>query len=342
MTQNGGLGTVVQKKISLVQYVLIASELTACKHANGRDWWIITHQCNSDVYYKFLLTPNSILGPYTQSIGTLMYVRGPSQSCFSPDGKKFACYHSIEDLDIMDFDRCTGNFSNFKHVAINDSAVSCGVAFSPNSQMLYASSTKYVYQFNMGDTNILNSQLKIATWDGFYSPFAPFATTFYLAQLAPDGKIYINSPNGVQHMHVINYPDSLGLACNLIQHGLALNAYNASTIPNHPNYFLGADSGSVCDTLQLGLEDSALRIQNDKITIFPNPARDIIQLSYSPANRSRTIELVDINGQVILRSAIPQWSQYQKVNVNQFKPGMYLCRFVGSAKGTAKFVVQRD
>lgn len=129
MTLNGGLGAVVQKKIPIVQDILIASELTACKHGNGRDWWIITHQYNSDMYYKFLLTPSSILGPFTQHIGSLMYVRGFSQSCFSPDGSKFACYNSYEDLDIMDFDRCSGNFSNFIHVPINDTAAAGGVAF---------------------------------------------------------------------------------------------------------------------------------------------------------------------------------------------------------------------
>jgi hypothetical protein len=57
----------------------------------------------------------------------------------------------------------------------------------------------------------------VATWDGFEEN-GFFATTFYLAQLAPDGKIYINSNNGVSYLHVINNPDSLGLACDVCQH----------------------------------------------------------------------------------------------------------------------------
>lgn len=338
MTLNGGLGGVVQKHLPLIQDTLIASELTACKHANGRDWWIITHRYNSDLYYKFLLTPSGILGPYTQNIGSYMYVRGPSQSCFSPDGKRFACYHPLEDLDIMSFDRCSGDFSNYIHVPINDSAGAGGVAFSPNSQLLYVSSTNYVYQFNMSASNIVTSQTKVATWDGFYSPGPPFATTFYLSQLAPDGKIYISSNNSVKHIHVINYPDSIGPSCNLVQHSMALPAYNAFTLPNHPNYFLGADSGSVCDTLQLGTNEINNK-GNIIFRIYPNPAIDFINLIFTPDEQIKEIEILNVDGEIILKRNIPQWCQINQIDVSNLINGIYLCRFKTLGKTTSyKFI----
>ena len=324
MNLDGGLGGVPQKNIPLVQDTLIASELTACKHGNGRDWWIITHRYNSDMYYKFQLTPNGILGPYTQNIGTQMYVRGLSQSCFSPDGKKFACYHPLEDLDVMDFDRCTGNFSNYIHVSINDSAAAGGVAFSPNSKLLYASSTKYVYQFNTSDSNLAASKITVATWDGFYSPFAPLATTFYLSQLAPDGKIYISSTNSVKHYHYITYPDSLGLACNVCQHCMALPHYNAYTVPNHPNYFLGSDSGSVCDTLHLGITKGELRIKNAKVSVFPNPAIDKIQISYTPSEKFQLMEIVDVNGKIV--ASLRKYRNNS--SMTSITPGLYFYQLI--------------
>ncbi|HRF38555.1 MAG TPA: hypothetical protein PK198_07190, partial [Saprospiraceae bacterium] len=71
---------------------------------------------------------------------------------------------------------------------------------------------------------------------------------FYLAQLAPDGKIYINSNNGVRYLHVINQPDSLGLACDVCQHCVELPSINALSLPNFPNYRLHHLEGSPCDT----------------------------------------------------------------------------------------------
>ncbi|MBL0072858.1 MAG: hypothetical protein IPP34_14065 [Bacteroidetes bacterium] len=97
------------------------------------------------------------------------------------------------------------------HIAMLDSATGVGVAFSPNSQFLFVSSTKYVYQFDVTATNIPSSQTTVAVWDGFYSPNPPLATLFNILQLAPDGKIYIGTGNSTLHLHVINQPDSAGI-----------------------------------------------------------------------------------------------------------------------------------
>ncbi|MCX6292390.1 MAG: hypothetical protein NT126_11600, partial [Bacteroidetes bacterium] len=248
MVLDSGRGAVIQKNVILLSDSLVEGRLTACKHANGRDSWLICHQYNTNRYYKYLISPFGINGPYTQNIGVVRGIWG--QSVFSPDGNKFSYYEpSLGDLDIMNFDRCTGSFSNLIHIAINDSAGIGGVAFSPNSQVLYVSSMNYVYQFDVTSTNVASTKTTVAIYDGYYSPQPPLATVFYLSQLAPDGKIYINCGNSTIDMHVINYPDSLGLSCNLCQHCIHLPTFNAFTIPNHPNYFLGAETGSLCDTV---------------------------------------------------------------------------------------------
>ncbi|MBK8416498.1 MAG: hypothetical protein IPL22_19510 [Bacteroidetes bacterium] len=239
MTANGGLGKVIIKNQALLNDTLNAGKLTTCKHANGRDWWIICHKAFTNAFKKFLITPYGITGPFTQNIGTIR-AADAAQVQFSPDGMKFAYYGLIEDLDIFSFNRCTGMLSNPESIIINDSATAVGVAFSPNSQFLYVSSTNYVYQFDVTAANIMSTKTTVAVWDGFYSPNPPFATKFDIAQLAPDGKIYIATGNSTLHLHVINQPDSAGLACDLVQHGVPLPAYNFNSLPNHPNYFLGA------------------------------------------------------------------------------------------------------
>ncbi|MBK6643050.1 MAG: hypothetical protein IPG39_18365 [Bacteroidetes bacterium] len=142
-----------------------------------------------------------------------------------------------EDLDILVSTRCTGMLSNPESIIINDSTTAVGVAFLSKLAVFYVSSTNYVYQFDVTAANIMSTKTTVAVWDGFYSPNPPFATKFDIAQLAPDGKIYIATGNSTLHLHVINQPDSAGLACDLVQHGVPLPAYNFNSLPNHPNYF---------------------------------------------------------------------------------------------------------
>ena len=85
-------------------------------------------------------------------------------------------------------------------------------------------------------------------YDGFESPFG---TPFFLAQLAPDDKIYINTNTTVDVLHVIHEPDKKGKACDFEQHGVQLPTLNAFTMPNNPYYGLGPLDGSPCDTLNI-------------------------------------------------------------------------------------------
>jgi len=50
MTLDNGNGAVISKNNVILNDSLIAGRLTACKHANGRDWWIILHQMYSNKY----------------------------------------------------------------------------------------------------------------------------------------------------------------------------------------------------------------------------------------------------------------------------------------------------
>jgi hypothetical protein len=58
--QNNYLGAVVQKNVLLLKDTLCYGKLTATKHANGRDWWLILPAYNKPTYFKYLLTPNGI------------------------------------------------------------------------------------------------------------------------------------------------------------------------------------------------------------------------------------------------------------------------------------------
>ncbi len=322
MSLDGGLGAVTSKNNVLYADTLLYGHLTAVKHANGRDWWVVFHGGKNDKYFIYLVNPAGVHLHNIQQIGGVLYAQ-QGQGCFSPDGSRYALYDHRNDLHLLDFDRCAGIFSNHLHVAINDSAHGGGVAFSASSKLLYVSSTKYVYQFDLEAANIPATQTTVAVWDGYYSPNPPAATTFYLAQLAPDNKIYISSTNGVLSMHVIEYPDSLGLACNVCQHCISLPAYNFTTIPNHPNYHLGALGSSICDSLPTDI-GGLVKSTAEEIVLFPNPVKDILYVRNQASNTQKEIRIYNsLLQQVSIPVSLINQGEYFEVNTSGILPGVY-------------------
>jgi len=242
------------------------------------------------------------------------------QCDFSPDGKRFAYYDHSGDLDLMDFDRCQGIFSNLTHIDFNDSAGCGGVAFSPSSNVLYVSSMKFIYQFDLLAANIPLSQTTVAVWDGYYSPQFPNATLFSLCQFAPDGKIYISCGNETMDYHVINSPEIIGLNCDVCQHCVNMQAYSSFTIPNYPNYFLGAEIGSSCDTLtQVESLPNSLNFK-----IYPNPVTtNWIACTYSTTSEEGEKKILNVDGKVMANYSIPAWTHIKHLNLPNLINGIY-------------------
>ena len=243
---------VTAKNQIIISDTLDFGKITTARHANGRDWWLLQQEYFSNRYYLLRVSPLGVSLEGSQAVGHAT-PSGLGQAVFSPDGSKYVRYTghdaaSGQFIDIFDFDRCTGLLFDLAQINYNDTAFSGGVAISPNSRFLYVSSFRYVYQYDLWADDIEASKETVAIYDGFQSP-APLATTFFLCQLAPDGKIYISASNTVKYLHVIHNPNGQGADCQIEQHGIELPTYNAFGIPNHPYYGLGPEDGSPCDTL---------------------------------------------------------------------------------------------
>jgi len=118
------------------------------------------------------------------------------QAAFSPDGKYYAVFNSINQdlgqfIDVFSFDRCSGILSNQRTMHLNMD-ISGGVAFLPNSRFLYVSSYIDLYQYDMWAADIESSKVKLAEFDNWQGVTGLFPT-YWLMQLAPDGKIYFFS-----------------------------------------------------------------------------------------------------------------------------------------------------
>jgi hypothetical protein len=337
MTLDAGLGGITsEKNIHAINDTLPLGRITACKHANGRDWWIIVHQYWTDFYYKLLLTPSGISGPYMQQIGFVHDKYDPDgQAIFSPDGTKYVYLSYDTTMDIMDFDRCSGDFSNVINITVPDSDLATmGCTFSPSGQFLYVSNNLHVFQYDTWAADIPATKTVVATYDGFVSGLH---ATFYMMQLAPDNKIYISTWEGTDVLHVINDPDQPGLACSLVQHQLQLPSYNAQGLPNAPNYDLGPISGSVCDSLSIGINEMSV-IENS-IEIFPNPFYDKIffhPLISSIENISVTVfnnvgEKV-FEGKTLMRD--------QDINLDKLTQGVYFFNMKNEKFSATKKIVK--
>lgn len=336
MYADSGRGDLIERQVTFLQDTIQNGRLTACKHANGRDWWLVTRECYSDAFYIFLITPDGISAPIKQHIGSILLPPDLGQVCFSEQGDKYALIDHLNGLRLFDFDRCSGVFSNPIYIPLDSVAIK-GLAFSPSGQFLYVANNVYVYQYDMWSANIGLSQLTVASWDSTYSPQWPSATTFYSSQLGPDGKIYISCGNGTDVMHVINNPDSLGISCNVCQHCISLPTYNSfGCIPNYPNYFLGAENGSICDSLTVDLTELS---HDFKLNIFPNPIVKSFSIDYLlPQNSPGKLEIFDLLGNKIFEYYLPAWSTSQSLTLPAILEGVYQCRVTsGYMNCTKKF-----
>jgi len=335
MTLDGGLGGVVpgKKNTYLIEDTLVIGRLTACKHANGRDWWVITHRWNSDEYYRVLVTPDTIYGPYEQEIGSVITKADQvGQACFSPDGSKYCMVNRNYNFDYMEFDRCTGEFSNAINIVL-DSNTTQGCAFSPNSRFLYVNNFNQIYQYDAWAADFITSQILVDT--------IPFNQTgaadwFSMMQLAPDNKIYISTYNGTQVLHVIDDPDVLDTACHFIRDGLSLPSYNAPSIPNSPNYDLGPLIGSPCDTLFLSTPNTKSQTLN--FSLSPNPSSIYVNIVYN-VTQNATLTFTDAYGTVANQLTLYPYFKNRIIYTDDLAEGVYLVTLVEGEKGVSKKLV---
>jgi hypothetical protein len=246
MTLNGGLGKVISRGQAVVEDTLSMGKFTACKHANGRDWWILAHENYTNRYYRMLLDPDGVHLVGLQTIGT-PYQDGVGQACFSPNGEKYVVIDVVDfdtatvvgcTINVYDFDRCTGLLSN--HVQINEPIGAwVGGAISFDSRYFYAGFQTFARQYDLQADNIEASGIKIMEYDGY---LAPFYTVSMYHQLMPDGKIYVCTSTGSNVLHVIHNPDEPGMDCRYEQHAIHLPTYNSFSIPNMP-FFLFSTLG---------------------------------------------------------------------------------------------------
>lgn len=346
MNANGGMGKIVEKgKKIMQQEKILLTMMMACRHANGKDWWLLKQMYEDSGNYngpyplcknkiaKILITKDSIYPP------TIQYFNSPDigffyqsgQAMFSQDGSKYAVTcRSMNQVFLADFDRCTGELSNGKTIHVpnysrhdpSDTTLqdvyTQGLCFSPNGRFLYVIKFFNILQLDLWDTDSSTAWHHVAGLDTTWNVFMLYNSS----NVGPDGKLYIGNWHVVsQQMSVINNPNAKGSACNFCPRCLISNAqYSLSTPPTMPNYDLGADTTKPCWPLQ----SDELGVMNDELVVYPNPAKDEMKIKHSYTNFNELkVELFDNTGRK-LKTVICNSCNYEiKITLNEYSVGLY-------------------
>lgn len=327
------LGEVTSKNV-LIQDS-ISEKLLAIRHGNGRDWWLITNKRNSSNFVKFLITPSGIEGPFYQTIGSYLF-SDAGEIATNPIGNKIGVIGFLGNIDIYDFDRCTGDLSNWLELGSppyntgTSGWVYYGCCFSPDGNRFYltrlnqtGNSYTNLCQYTLNAVNPQLTRTDIVL-QGDY--------TLAQLELAPDYKIYIAGAidyggldSAYYYLSVINNPNDSALACSLDLFSFYLGGHQAHFgLPNMPNYNLGALPDSPCDTL-VGIGIKELQQEKNIIRISSNPSNGIFQLISQTPNK-KTITVFDLNGRKIFQTKTNE----EKISVdltNQPK-GIYFIQVV--------------
>ncbi|MBK6825333.1 MAG: hypothetical protein IPG87_21030 [Saprospiraceae bacterium] len=98
MNANNSFGDVKSKNQIVIEKHLSGGDLTAVRHANNIDWWIL--DLDAQMIYITAYNDGKWPQPFqTMQLGIPMQYLddGGSQSCFSPDGTKYARMTPVPD-----------------------------------------------------------------------------------------------------------------------------------------------------------------------------------------------------------------------------------------------------
>ncbi len=287
----------VENKNHLLLDEYLFEKISAVRHANGKDWWLIAQTQIYDSllnqrnrFYRFLIQDTIVIGLFYQDLGiaTNDYGDFAGQSQISQAGNKLGLVRSgSKYFEVYDFDRCTGLLALIRSEKIFNSNELYGMEFSGNERFLYISSgwiggLSSLYQIDLNNNSLPPSLIDTSS------------KVFCQLQLAIDNKIYMANQRGTgipesgynqynQYLSVINQPDSVGISCNFQPFNFFLGDSSKSSkgLPHFPNYNLGALSIYEADAGN----DTTLcsnSPQPQKLALLGKPAVSGVQYQWEP------------------------------------------------------------
>ena len=133
--------------------------------------------------------------------------------------------------------------------------------------------------------------------------------------------------SSTDRLHVIENPDSAGLACNFRQHAITTPRYNGISLPNFPHFRTPALAAGACDTTGL----YTVQALKEEIKIYPNPSYNAsFNISIQQFQLPAILKVHDPLGRLLLQE---DWDNRETEKLIQLQ---------SSAKGIYYLSIWRD
>jgi hypothetical protein len=348
MNMNLGQGSVIKQNIK-INNATSGDCLTAVKHGNGQDWWVINKYSKTSSpnhfnrFFIYHVKGDSVYAPITQNFNDATD-SDFQRIIWHPSYNKFMLINPAGYMAEFNFDRCTGiitfDRNIFPEQTSNYNRYFWEGAYSPSGNLFYVSTTGvyitdtlYLFQYNLNATNI---PLSCDTLERFIHPIGPGAL-----RLAPDDKIYFSRAyeSGLfgypyqdsvrnyinENLSVINYPDSIGAPCGYSPFSFYLGGKRTYYgLPNNPYYDLGALAASPCDTIT-----SMKKVSPNSYTtkFFPNPTTSFVTVYCSNKfSENSKLEIYNSIGVLMHSIVLPIYENYYTFSLENLISGIYNCK----------------
>ncbi len=324
-----------------------SGDMQACRHANGRDWWLIKPGIFEDEYFIGLLSPSGISEMQKITIPGINH-RGQFEtySYFSFDGLKFLHFTGkrYKYLHEYDFDRCSGTLSNPIVHDLTDSIPygdhnACNI--SPDGSKLY------IRRSSWPDLDLSRALLQ---YDLNSSNWTLLSTTITNSpQIAPNGKeiflagqIVENDTTVINTLCRIRKPNLPGFACDFVFNSDTTENVTTFVSPsNFANFRLGPIDGSFCDTLGINNTEYIEKPKSD-ISIYPNPSKDILNIRLLNTHlQNPSIYLFNAQGAIVYEAKCSSLLYSIQLKELNFSCGLYWVKVInGNESFIRRFIVE--
>jgi len=298
-------------------------------------------------FFVYLVSADSVYSPLVFDFNDMMDVAF-SKIIWHPGYNHFMLINTRGYMSEFHFDRCEGTISLSRNIypeqVSNFSRVFWEGAYSPNGNVFYVSRSSY--GGSSGNHNYL-LQYDLTAPDIPASCDTLDSTTYLpvdngAVRLAPDGKIYYsqayisasvwsypyadsmrNSIN--ENLGVVHNPDIAGPGCDFRPFSFYLGGKRTYYgLPNNPKYNLGPLTGSLCDTITVGINEYFDKPSGLRDLVYPNPATQEVTYTTNHVFKKGEVLLIkDNTGREAGIVVLPENLNSYRITTGHLEPGLY-------------------
>lgn len=369
MRRNNGLGDVVPETKNRRLATGLTEKLTAVRHANGRDYWVLCHEWLSNAFVVYPVTAAGVGPAARYAVGPVEpadtiaksfsyfqdQVSGAMQA--APNGRKLAFGHVTSSgtrppLGLFDFNPATGAVSNY--VSLGPLIDANSPCFSPDNTKLYVPDfrrtpngpgrnviTQFDLQAGDGAAIAASGQSIVAGNPATNISSTVLGEFVYLLQNGPDGRMYGASgyqgpgalPGDAANVfYVINRPNARGFACDVrAQRFDFVGRDGTGGLPNFMQHYFNGREPAPADAAC----DPA------QTTVFPNPATATFRVRQpGPCALPYALAVYDAVGRKVLGQTVADPAREAPVEVAGLAAGVYVVELRFAQRTVVKKLVK--